>query len=135
MRTKIFPATLDALDDALEFVEASLRETNCDAKSVMQIKLALEEVFVNVVHYGYRSAQNGTIEISMEIDTNCLLLRLSDAGAPFNPLEHNDPDVSVSAQARNIGGLGIFLVKKLMDSVGYEYKDKHNVLTLVKKWS
>jgi anti-sigma regulatory factor (Ser/Thr protein kinase) len=98
-----------------------------------KIQLSIEEVVDNVVHYAYEGGI-GWLEVSTHLDSNSLILtvELRDAGVPFNPLEQSEPDITLSAENREIGGLGIFLCKKLMDSISYRYENGNNVLTMTK---
>ena len=98
-----------------------------------KIQLSIEEVVDNVVHYAYEGGI-GWLEVSTHLDSNSLILtvELRDAGVPFNPLEQSEPDITLSAENREVGGLGIFLCKKLMDSISYRYENGNNVLTMTK---
>jgi len=99
----------------------------------MQIELAVDEIFTNICMYAY-APKTGNAVISVDTDTpGIVTLKFSDTGIPYNPLEKEDPDTTLSASERKIGGLGIYLVKKSMDGMSYEYKDGHNILTLVKR--
>ena len=128
---------LDAVEENLpllqEFIEKHLEETNCPAKAKMQIELASEEIFVNIVNYAY-APEKGTATVRVEVsdDPVCVTITFLDRGVPYDPLAKEDPDVTLSAEDREIGGLGIFLTKKTMDDVSYEYKDGQNILTLKK---
>ena len=97
-----------------------------------KIDLAIEEIFVNIAHYAY-NPKVGETWISASFTDNVLTVIFKDKGKPFNPIAKEDPDITLSAEERDIGGLGIFLTKKFMDSVDYEYKDEHNILTIRKK--
>ena len=98
--------------------------------SSILINTALEEVFVNVSNYAYEDG--GNVEISLSNDLTKAVFVFTDEGKKFNPLENDDPDISLGSNEREIGGLGIFMVKKIMDKVEYEYKDGKNILTLTK---
>jgi anti-sigma regulatory factor (Ser/Thr protein kinase) len=99
-----------------------------------KLRLSIEEAVVNVVQYAYQGGI-GWLEAGTSLDEDKLILsiELRDAGTPFNPLEKADPDVTLSAEERQIGGLGIFLVKKTMDAVEYAYVDGWNILKIYKK--
>ena len=129
-----FKAKLECLDDVLGFAENCLEKCGCPMKSMNQICLALEEAFVNVASYAYPES-DGDAELRIEYDSDRVLLMLSDSGVPFNPLENAEPDVTLSAEERDIGGLGIFMVKKIMDEVAYSYSDGKNILTMEKKFA
>ena len=115
------------------FVDEVCEFNNLDPLTTMEMNLALEEAVVNVMSYGYPEGTKGYVDISAQSDSSCLKFVISDTGKPFDPTEKEDVDTSVSADQRAIGGLGIFLVKKMMDSIKYEYRDGHNILTLKKK--
>ena len=99
----------------------------------MQIDIAVEEIFVNIASYAYPNG-DGTATISVSESTSPTAIRITfvDSGIPYNPLAKEDPDITLGAEEREIGGLGIFMVKKSMDDVNYEYTHGHNRLTLVK---
>jgi len=117
------------------FLEEKLEARGCPMDVLMQIQVAAEEIFVNIAHYAYPSGK-GQAQVLLDFegeDPATMSLRFLDSGIPFNPLEKEDPDVTASAADRKIGGLGIYMVKKSMDSVDYMYEDGKNVLTLKKK--
>lgn len=131
----IVPATLDKLEHVLAFIDKELEEHNCSMKSQMQIDIAVEEIYINIARYAYGDTQEGNVTILCRTDENPLrmIIQFIDQGIPFNPLKQEDPDISLSADDREIGGLGIFMVKKSMDIVNYEYNDGQNILTICKK--
>ena len=106
----------------------SILPSACDEMILNQIDLAVEEIFVNIAHYS--GADEAIINCSFENDK--LEITFSDSGVPFNPLAKPDPDLTLNAEEREIGGLGIFLTKKFMDTVSYEYKDGMNCLRIIK---
>ena len=120
------------LYQVMEFVDSFLEENECTMKAQTQIDLSVEEVFVNIASYAY-PAKEGDCELKISMDGDNVIITFIDSGIKYNPLEKADPDNTLSASEREIGGLGIFLVKKNMDNVLYEYKDNKNILTLVKK--
>lgn len=130
----IVPARLDALDQVLAFIDEELEHHQCPMKIQMQIDIAVEEIYVNIAHYAYDPAKKGTATISFSVggDPLQVIIQFMDDGIPYNPLEKPDPDTTLKAEERQIGGLGIFLVKKSMDNIQYEYKDGKNVLTIGK---
>lgn len=132
MTEKTFPAQVDVIGTVLAFVEGELEKADCPPKTLMQIDVAVEELFVNVAHYAYDGA-DGNVTIAIGVEDNTATIRLTDSGKPFDPLQRDDPDVTLSAEDRKIGGLGIFMVKKTMDSVAYAYEGGKNVLTITKK--
>lgn len=107
-------------------------EMTTDEDLLFKIRLAVEEVVENVVRYAYIQG-NGWLEVSTERLNRSLVIVLRDAGKPFNPLAKEDPDITLSVEDRPIGGLGIFLCKKLMDDVSYKYENDCNVLTIQKE--
>ena len=125
-------ATGENLEKVMAFVDSVLEENDCSPKSQMQIDLAVEEIYVNIANYAYGDG-TGTAEISVSVEAGELIIVFKDSGTPYNPLEKEDPDTSLSAEERQIGGLGIFLVKKNMDDVAYEYKNGQNILIIKKK--
>ena len=116
-----------------EFVDAELESNGCSLKAQMQIDVAIDEIMSNVAFYGYPQGE-GQIRVSVDFPGNeaKVIIAFEDNGIPFNPLEKDDPDVTLSADERKIGGLGIFLVKNTMDDVRYERKDNKNILTIEK---
>lgn len=118
----------------LEQVELMLEQTSCDEKIQMQIVMAAEELFVNIAHYAYGGAP-GEAVLTMKVLQNPERFHMTfrDQGIPYNPLEHKDPDITLSAEEREIGGLGIFLIKNTMDKMEYEYRDGWNVLSIEKR--
>ena len=134
MINRIFPAKIDALSDVLEFVEKTLEDFECPMKTQMAVCVAIEEVFVNVAHYAYPESEGDiTLHIGLDKQNGAVTFRMADKGVPFDPLKKPDPDITLSAEEREIGGLGIFITKKTMDDVSYEYKNGENVLTMIKK--
>ena len=98
-----------------------------------QIRLAVEEAVVNVIDYAYPAGVEGEVDISMMTDGQCLKVIISDAGVPFDPTLKENIDISLSAEERQVGGLGIHLLREIMDSVNYEHLNGRNTLTLLKK--
>ena len=116
----------------LEFVDSFLEEHDCPIKTQMQIDLSVEEIFVNIANYAY-SGTPGEAEIRISAADDVVSISFVDSGIPYDPLQKVDPDITLSAEARQIGGLGIFLVKKNMDNVSYLYENGKNMLTISKK--
>ena len=134
MIEKVFPAKTDALGEVLGFVEQKLEEYECSMKLQTAICVAIEEVFVNVAHYAYGDgAGDVTFNVGFDKDTRNVTFEMKDKGIPFDPLKKPDPDITLSAEEREIGGLGIFITKRTMDSVTYSYQNGENVLTMIKK--
>lgn len=130
--------TIDAdtknLPQVLAFIDEELEAADCPMKAQMQIDIAVEEIFVNISNYAYAPGI-GTAEIGIGVHEGIAEITFSDSGVPYDPLAKEDPDVSLSAEDRKIGGLGILLVKKSMDDVQYAYKNGQNHLLLRKKLS
>ncbi len=126
-------ALINNLPEVQDFVNDKLEKAGFPAKTVMQVGLAVEEIFVNVASYAY-SPEIGKAKLKVEISDgpSSVTIIMSDSGIPYDPLAKEDPDVTLSAQERQVGGLGIFLTKQLMDDMSYEYKDGKNILTLKK---
>ncbi len=126
-------ANLDNLDDVIGFIDGFLEKNGCPVKTQMQIDVAAEEIFVNIAHYAYSGGEgDATIRIKKEDNPQSVQISFIDSGIPFNPLEKEDPDVGLSADEREIGGLGIFMVKKSMNELKYRYEDGKNILTIIK---
>ncbi len=131
MTERIFPAEDSALEQATAFLEEELNKLDCSPKAMMQLSVALEEIFVNIAHYAYPGLK-GIVRIAIYHKDDKVRIRFTDSGIPFNPLEKDDPDINTSAEDRDIGGLGIFLAKKTVDDVSYEYQNGQNILNIVK---
>ena len=134
MTSKTFPAKIDALADVLAFVEETLESVDCPMKTQTAVCVAIEEVFVNIAHYAYPEGDGDmTLQIGFDTETRLVTFRMADQGIPFDPLEKPDPDITLAADQREIGGLGIFIAKKTMDSLRYTYENGENILTMIKK--
>ena len=135
-KTLVVEATMENLQTVMDFVENQLLQEECPAKVTGQILVSLEELNVNVVNYAYDDV--GECQIITDIQPceggKRLTMTIRDSGKPFNPLEKEDPDITLSADERQIGGLGIYMVKKSMDEVTYENSMGYNTLTICKKW-
>ena len=127
-------ARTDKLDEVLAFVDRGLEELDCPPKVQMQIDVAVEEIFVNIASYAYgRKEGMPTLIFEESGDRTAVTITFMDEGVPYDPLGKPDPDITLGAEDRQIGGLGIFMVKKSMDRVDYEYKNGKNCLTISKK--
>ena len=131
----MYELTVDAktenLDDVIDFIDSYLEEWGCSMKTQTQINIAVEEIFVNIAHYAY-GTRSGKAKITITRKGDDAEITFIDSGTPYNPLEKPDPDVTLSAEERDIGGLGIYIVKKSMNSVSYDYINGQNILTLSK---
>ena len=134
MTYQMFPAKVEALSDVLGFVDRTLESYECPMKIQTAICVAIEEVFVNVAHYAYGDGEGDMVlGIGFDEESRNITFRMSDKGTPFDPLKKPDPDITLSAEEREIGGLGIFITKKTMDTVTYAYENGENILTMIKK--
>lgn len=131
IETIMLPADDAKLQLVNDFIHSFLPD-DVDNLLVNQIDLAVEEIFVNIAHYAY-SGKGGEAEVSCILSDGVITISFTDKGKPFNPLEKEDPDITLSAEERKIGGLGIFLTKKFMDKVWYVYEDGRNKLSFSKK--
>lgn len=133
MNELIVDASISELDSVLDFINGELENNDCNVKVQIQIAIAVEEIFVNIAHYAYPSGEGkATIQISFEGDPLKAEIVFIDEGTPYNPLDNDDPDITLSAEERQIGGLGIYMVKKSMDDVFYDQRDGKNILTIKK---
>jgi anti-sigma regulatory factor (Ser/Thr protein kinase) len=133
MKELFIEALTDNLDSVLAFVDEQLEATECSMKIQMRIDLAVEEIFVNIANYAYDPETGpATVRVDVAPDGTVVTITFVDNGVPYDPLAKADPDITLPADQREIGGLGIFLVKKNMDDVSYEYVNGSNILTLKK---
>lgn len=122
------------LERVLDFIHQQL-PSDCETDLLYKIDLAAEEIFVNIAHYAYKDKlpeEGGCVWLNCSMENDTLTMIFKDTGIPFNPLAKADPDITLSAEERKIGGLGIFLTKKYMDSIDYKYEDGTNILTMKK---
>lgn len=133
MREKTVQATLENLDEVMAFVEEQMEVYHCSMKMQMQIAVAVEEIYVNIASYAYREQKgNARIRVQSGEEPLQIIITFEDDGIPYNPLLKEDPDITLSAEERKIGGLGIYIVKKSMDQVEYHYQNGKNILTIRK---
>ena len=127
------PATFENIETATEFINAILEGADCSMKAQMQLDIALDELISNVVRYAY-TPETGNITVSIEIleEPRRAVLTLTDEGIPYDPMQKEDPDITLPAEERSIGGLGIYIVKKSMDEMTYKYNDGKNIVTIIK---
>lgn len=116
-----------------EYIDSIADETGINPSLAMSLNLALEEAVTNVIMYAYPEGTDGTVDIITEANDGLLTFIIKDSGKAFDPTQKEDADVTLSAEERQIGGLGIFLVKQIMDTVNYQRIDSQNILTLTKK--
>ena len=134
MANRIFKAKTEALSDILGFVDEMLEKYECPMKIQTAVCVAIEEVFVNVARYAYKDGEGDvSLGIGFDKENRTVTFRMTDKGVPFDPLKKPDPDITLAAEDREIGGLGIFITKKTMDSVEYVYENGENTLIMIKK--
>lgn len=126
-------AVLENIPAVTEWIDEQLEALDCSMKAQMQIDVAVDELFGNIAHYAYGdSTGDATVRFDFNEAARMVSIAFIDGGMPFNPLEIADPDVSLSAEERGIGGLGIFMVKKTMDRMEYSYENGFNILIIHK---
>ena len=133
MKELTVDAAVENIEVVTDFVNEELEKLDCPLKARRQIDVAIDELFGNIARYAYSpDVGKATVRFSVEENPLEVTITFIDNGVPFNPLEKSNPDTSLSAEERPIGGLGIFLVKKSMDLVEYEYKNGQNILKIKK---
>ncbi len=126
-------ATMENISAVTEFVDRKLEMLGCPMKALMQINIAIDELFGNIAQYAY-TPETGPATVRMEVEEEPLavIITFIDKGKPYDPLSGEDPDISLAAEERSVGGLGVFLVKKTMDHISYEYRNGQNILRIRK---
>lgn len=130
MKHEKWPATLESLNAIRDFVEAFAVKAGVSPGKIMSVHLIVEELVVNIINYAYPKDDLGEIGIGIRISGNKILLSFIDTGFSFDPLKVGNPDIHQDVMEREIGGLGIFMVKKMADDVHYARKDGKNILTV-----
>ncbi|MBR2742323.1 MAG: ATP-binding protein [Clostridia bacterium] len=134
MKELTIEATVENIETVTDFVNEQLEALDCSMKVQMQIDIAIDELFGNIAMYAYNPETGpATVRVEVEKDPLAVIITFIDNGKPYDPLSVEDPDVTLAAEERKEGGLGVFLVKKTMDNVTYEYKDGQNILRIKKK--
>lgn len=134
MKELTIAAVVENIDTVTEFVNVQLEALNCSIKAQMQIDIAIDELFGNIAHYAYNpDVGSATVRVEVTEEPLAVIITFIDGGVPYDPLKTVDPDISLSAEDRQLGGLGIYMVKKSMDEISYEYKDGKNILSIKKK--
>jgi len=133
MEELTLPATIGNVETVTEFVNGQLEALDCPMKIQMQIDIAIDELFSNIARYAYGPGE-GTATVRVEALENprSVVITFIDRGIPYDPLKRQDPNVTLSAEDREIGGLGIFIVKKTMDDISYAYREGQNILAIKK---
>ena len=124
-------AETENLQKVLGFVGGYLDKISCQKKARMHIDIAVDDIFVNIAHYAYDKA-GGNVTVNVEVTPETAVITFIDSGAPYDPLKKPGPDVTLPMEKRAIGGLGVFMAKKLMDELIYEYRNGQNILTMKK---
>ena len=134
MKERTFEARLENIEPATAFIEEELKALGCSAKAQTQIAVALDELLSNIVRYAY-GPRRGDMTVRMEADpeNRTVSITLIDSGDPFDPLKAPEPDTGLPASERQIGGLGIFLVRKTMDGLSYVREQGKNMVTIRKR--
>ena len=123
-------ATVENIEAVTDFVNAQLEALDCPMKAQMQIDIAIDELFGNIAHYAYHpEVGDATVRVEVQEDPLAVIITFIDGGVPYDPLAAADPDITLSAEERAIGGLGIFMVKKTMDEIIYRYENGSNILS------
>ena len=133
MKELTIAATVENIETVTDFVNEQLEALDCPMKAQMQIDIAIDELFGNIAHYAY-NPEIGKATVRVEVIEKPLSVTVTfiDNGVPYDPLAKADPDTTLSVEERDIGGLGIYMVKKSMDEITYEYKDGQNILAIKK---
>lgn len=133
MKEMNIEATIDNIPTVTAWVDEQLEALDCPMKAQMQIDIAIDELFSNIARYAY-NPETGPATVRVEVAENpmAVVITFIDQGIPYDPLKREDPNTHLPAEEREIGGLGIFMVKKTMDDITYEYKDGQNILTIKK---
>ena len=133
MKELTIAAIVENTATVTEFVNEQLEVLNCPMKAQMQIDIAIDELFGNIAHYAYNpDVGSATVRVEVTEEPLAVIITFIDGGVPYDPLESADPDTTLSAEDRQLGGLGIYMVKKSMDEISYEYRDGKNILSIKK---
>lgn len=133
MKEMTIEAKVENIPVVTDFVNGQLEEHGCSMKVQMQIDVAIDELFSNIANYAYNPVVGAaTVRVELAEEPLSVVITFIDQGVPYDPLKKEDPDITLSAEERGIGGLGIYMVKKSMDGVAYEYKDGQNILKITK---
>ena len=134
MKELTIDATIENAAAVTAFVDGQLEQLGCPAKTQMKVDIAIDELFGNIANYAYTPGIGAvTVRIEVTDDPPAVAITFIDRGVPYDPLAKEDPDITLSAKDRQIGGLGIYMVKKMMDDITYEYKDGQNILKIRKE--
>ena len=133
MKELSIEAAVENIPKVTAFVDAELEAGDCPMKAQLQIDVAIDEIFANISYYAYAPGTGtATVRFELEHEPRAAVITFLDRGKPFNPLLLREPDTSLAVEDREIGGLGVFMVKKTMDEISYEFKDGQNILCMKK---
>lgn len=133
MKELTIAATVENIDVVTEFVDEQLEAIGCPMKAQMQLNIVIDELFGNIAHYAYNpDVGEATVRVEVVEEPLSVIVTFIDKGVPYDPLAADDPDTTLSAEERAIGGLGIFMVKKSMDEIAYRYENGRNILSIRK---
>ena len=133
MKEMVVDATIESIPMVTAFVDEQLEQLECPMKTQMQVDMAIDELFSNIAYYAYNpEIGRATVRVEVTEDPLAVVITFIDKGVPYDPLAKADPDITLPIEERDIGGLGIYMVKKTMDDVSYEYKDGQNIVRIKK---
>lgn len=135
MKELTIDAAIENVSAVTAFVDGLLEQLDCPMKTRVQVDIAIDELFSNIAYYAYHPGPGtATVRVETAENPSAVVITFIDNGMKYNPLDKADPNTALSAQERGIGGLGIYMVKKSMDDVSYEYRDGQNILCIKKGW-
>ena len=133
MKEMTLEATVGNIPIVTDFINTELEALECPMKAQMQIDIAVDELFGNIAQYAYDPLTGpATVRVEVDDDPMAVIITFIDHGKPYDPLAGKEPDITLNAEDREVGGLGVFLVKKTMDEITYEYKNGQNILKIRK---
>ena len=133
MKELTIDAAVENIAEVTAFVDSELEALDCPVKVQMQIDIAIDELFGNIAHYAYHpEVRPATVRVEVLENPLSVVITFIDNGVPYDPLKTKEPDITLSAEERMIGGLGIYMVKKTMDDIAYEYREGQNILSIKK---
>ncbi len=134
MKEITLEAVVENIPQVTAMIDEQLERLGAAMKAQLQLDVAVDEIFANISHYAYPKGRgDATVRFGFDPETRTASVAFCDSGVPYNPLEHPEPDVTLSAEERAIGGLGIFMVRKTMDRMEYRHEHGQNILTIYKK--
>lgn len=133
MKELTIAATVENIAVVTDFVNEELEALDCPMKAQMQIDIAIDELFGNIAQYAYNPERgDATVRVEVVEEPLSVVITFIDKGVPYDPLAKEDPDTTLTAEERSLGGLGIYMVKKSMDEISYSYEDGKNILSIKK---